>query len=105
MVAEKDKLLTGVKEEIERVKANRLDAEARTAAAYQDGFKDTPEHKDRAHHFMTASEEQLVERITKIHPEWDILFLRHSPDEVPSSAEPQSIGEAQTLVPTTGKGP
>ncbi|KAL2526665.1 hypothetical protein Adt_11719 [Abeliophyllum distichum] len=88
IVVEKDKLLTEVKEEIERVKADREDAEARTVVVYQDGFKDTPEYKDLAHHFMTAGGEQLVERIVETHPEWDILFLRYSPDEVSFSIEP-----------------
>ncbi|KAL2532296.1 hypothetical protein Adt_05647 [Abeliophyllum distichum] len=82
MVAEKDKLLIEVKEEIERVKTDRVDAKAQAVAAYQDGFESTSEYKDLAHHFMTAGEGQLVERIAKTYPEWDILFLRHFLGEV-----------------------
>ncbi|KAL2542589.1 hypothetical protein Adt_03567 [Abeliophyllum distichum] len=54
MVAEKDMLLTEAKEEIERVKVDRIDAKDRIVMAYQDGFKDTPKYKDLAHQFMTT---------------------------------------------------
>ncbi|KAL2504826.1 hypothetical protein Adt_20447 [Abeliophyllum distichum] len=104
MVAKKDKLLAEVKEEIERVKADRVDSEAWTVVVYKDGLEDTSECKDLAHHFMIIGGEQLIERITKTHSEWDILFLRHSPGEVPTSAKPQDVDEAQTLIPTTGEG-
>ncbi|KAL2490959.1 hypothetical protein Adt_26587 [Abeliophyllum distichum] len=69
MVAEKDKLLAKVKEEVGRVKVDCADAEARTVTAYQDGFEDMPEYKDLAHHFMKAGGEQLVERIAESHSE------------------------------------
>ncbi|KAL2497105.1 hypothetical protein Adt_22655 [Abeliophyllum distichum] len=108
MVAENDKLLAEAKEEIERVKADCVDADAeakaKAVAAYQDGFEDTPEYKDLAHHFMTVGGEQLVERIVETHLECDILFLRHPSGEVPSLAKPQDVGEAQILTSTTGEG-
>ncbi|KAL2542244.1 hypothetical protein Adt_03222 [Abeliophyllum distichum] len=59
MLPEKDKLLAEVKEEIERVKVDRADAEARMVAAYQDRFEDMSEYKDLAHHFITAGREDL----------------------------------------------
>ncbi|KAL2461855.1 hypothetical protein Adt_45275 [Abeliophyllum distichum] len=116
MVAEKDRLLTEVKKEIERVKADRADAEVRAVTAYHEGFKDTPEYKDLAHHFMMAGGEQLVKRIVDTHLKWDISFLRHPPndlpasedhtvDEVLSSGEPQGTGEAQNFLSTTREGP
>ncbi|KAL2505066.1 hypothetical protein Adt_20687 [Abeliophyllum distichum] len=104
MVAEKDKLLVEAKEEIERVKVDRADVEAKAVATYQDGFKNKPEYKDLAHHFMTASREQLLERIAET-PEWDILFLRHLPDEVPFLVESQDVGRAQIITPTIGECP
>ncbi|KAL2512997.1 hypothetical protein Adt_18597 [Abeliophyllum distichum] len=105
MVAEKDKLLADANEEIERVKVDYVDAEARVVVVYQDGFKDTSEYKDFAHHFMTASGEQLVEKIAESYPEWDISFLRHPPNKVCSTAKPRDMCEAQTLLLTTGEGP
>ncbi|KAL2505977.1 hypothetical protein Adt_21598 [Abeliophyllum distichum] len=54
VVVEKDSLLAEVKEEIERIKADHVDAYARAGTAYQDGFEGTPEYKDLAHHFMPA---------------------------------------------------
>ncbi|KAL2458357.1 hypothetical protein Adt_45985 [Abeliophyllum distichum] len=105
MVTEKDKLLAEAKEEVKRVKTDYAEAEARTVVAYQDGFKDMLDYKDLARHFMTAGREQLVKRIAETHLEWDISFLRHPSDKVLSSAEPQSFGEAQTLLSTTIEGP
>ncbi|KAL2526880.1 hypothetical protein Adt_11934 [Abeliophyllum distichum] len=116
MVVEKDKLLAKAKEDVERVKVDRADANVRAVAAYHDGFEDMSEYKDLAHHFMTAGGEQLVKKIMETHPEWVISFLKDPPDdlsasedhvvvEVLSSAEPQDIGEAQTLILTTGEGP
>ncbi|KAL2497846.1 hypothetical protein Adt_23396 [Abeliophyllum distichum] len=104
MIVEKDKLLTEVKEEIERVKEDRVDTEARAVAAYQDGFEGTFEYRDLAHHFMTADREQLIEMIVETHPEWDISFLRDVPGKVTTSAKLQDVGEAQILTPTPGKG-
>ncbi|KAL2480611.1 hypothetical protein Adt_33577 [Abeliophyllum distichum] len=60
IVAEKDKMLAKVKEEIGRVKADCTDTEARMVAAYQDGFEGTSEYNDLAHHFMTIGGGQLV---------------------------------------------
>ncbi|KAL2471356.1 hypothetical protein Adt_39492 [Abeliophyllum distichum] len=57
MVAEKNTLLAKAKEEVERVKTDRVDAEARAFATCQDGFEDMPNYKDLAHHFMTAGRE------------------------------------------------
>ncbi|KAL2542233.1 hypothetical protein Adt_03211 [Abeliophyllum distichum] len=59
MLAKKDKLLAEFKEEIERVKVDCSDAEARMVAAYQDRFEDMSMYKDLAHHFMTAGREDL----------------------------------------------
>ncbi|KAL2465446.1 hypothetical protein Adt_41297 [Abeliophyllum distichum] len=56
------------------------------------------EYKDLVHHFMTASVEQLVERVAETH-------LRYPLGEVPTLAEPQDVGETQILTPTTGEGP
>ncbi|KAL2474791.1 hypothetical protein Adt_35527 [Abeliophyllum distichum] len=94
MVVKKEKLLAKAKEEIERVKTDHADVEAKVVAAYHDGFEDTSKYKDLAHHFMTAGGEQLVERITETHLEWYISFLRS-----------QDVGEAQILTPTTEEGP
>ncbi|KAL2526891.1 hypothetical protein Adt_11945 [Abeliophyllum distichum] len=95
---------------------DRADAKVRAVAAYLDGFEDMSEYKDLAHHFMTVGGEQLVKKITDTYPEWVISFLKDPPDDLPasedhvvvevlSSAEPQDIGEAQTLIFTKGEGP
>ncbi|KAL2491901.1 hypothetical protein Adt_27529 [Abeliophyllum distichum] len=97
MVAKKDKMLAEVKEEIERVNVDRTDVEARTVAAYQQGFEGTSEYKDLAHHFMTSDGEQFIERIAKTHPEWDILFLRHSSGEVLSLPNPKMLTRLKLL--------
>ncbi|KAL2480447.1 hypothetical protein Adt_33413 [Abeliophyllum distichum] len=105
MVAENDRFLAEAKRAIERVKADRTDTEAKTVATYQEGFEDTPEYEDLAHHFMTAGTEQLVERIAEVHPEWDLLFLRHPPGEDPTLIKPQIPDEARGPVPTSQVGP
>ncbi|KAL2541346.1 hypothetical protein Adt_02324 [Abeliophyllum distichum] len=105
MIVEKDKLLAEVKEEIERVNADRVDAKARVVAVYQDGFEATSAYKNLVYYFMTAGGEQLIERIAETHPEWDILFLRDFPGEITTSVELQDVGEAQILAPTTREGP
>ncbi|KAL2526462.1 hypothetical protein Adt_11516 [Abeliophyllum distichum] len=69
MVAEKEKQLTEAKEEVDRVKAECADVEARVVLAYKEDFENTPEYMYPTNHFMTASREQLVERIGKTHLE------------------------------------
>ncbi|KAL2466029.1 hypothetical protein Adt_41880 [Abeliophyllum distichum] len=44
ITAEKDKFLVSAREEVEKVKAERADAEAKAVEAYQDAFVDTPEY-------------------------------------------------------------
>ncbi|KAL2474402.1 hypothetical protein Adt_35138 [Abeliophyllum distichum] len=105
MVAEKDRLLAEVRREIEQVKADRANAEAKAMVAYQEGFEDTPEYQDLAHHFMTADREQLVERIADVHPEWDLSLLRHPPSKAPTLTEPQEANEARGPIPTSQVGP
>ncbi|KAL2474607.1 hypothetical protein Adt_35343 [Abeliophyllum distichum] len=82
---EKEKSLATAKQELERVRAERADAEAMVVEVYQDAFVDTPEYQDLAQRLMTIDGEQLVERIMEINPEWDISFLRQAPTEVPAS--------------------
>ncbi|KAL2513250.1 hypothetical protein Adt_18850 [Abeliophyllum distichum] len=84
-VADNEKSLTATKLELEKVRAERADAEAKTVEAYQDAFVDTPEYQDLAHRLMTVGEEQLVERIMEAHPKWDISFLREAPAEAHAS--------------------
>ncbi|KAL2505613.1 hypothetical protein Adt_21234 [Abeliophyllum distichum] len=69
IAAEKDKLMVSTRQEMERVKAERADAEAKAVEAYQDAFVDTPEYQDLVQCLMTIGGEQLVERIMEIHPE------------------------------------
>ncbi|KAL2526463.1 hypothetical protein Adt_11517 [Abeliophyllum distichum] len=78
MVAEKDKQLTKARKEVERVKVEFADVEARVVLEYMEDFENTPEYMYPINHFMTASREQLVERIGKTHLEWDISFLRYA---------------------------
>ncbi|KAL2498208.1 hypothetical protein Adt_23758 [Abeliophyllum distichum] len=80
--ADNERLLTVTKLELEKIKAERADAEARAVEAYQDAFVDTPEYPDLAQHLMTVGGEQLVERIMEAHSEWDISFLREALAEV-----------------------
>ncbi|KAL2542812.1 hypothetical protein Adt_03790 [Abeliophyllum distichum] len=75
-----ERSLTATKLELEKIKAERADAEARTVEVYQDAFVDTPEYQDLAQRLMTG-EEQLVEWIMEAHPEWDLSFLREDPIE------------------------
>ncbi|KAL2517166.1 hypothetical protein Adt_13413 [Abeliophyllum distichum] len=43
-VVDKEKLLAAVKLELEKVRAERADAEAKVVEVYQDAFVDTPEY-------------------------------------------------------------
>ncbi|KAL2532750.1 hypothetical protein Adt_06101 [Abeliophyllum distichum] len=85
-----------MKLELEKIKAERADAEARTVEAYQDAFVDTPEYQDLTQHMMTVGGEQLVERIMEAHPEWDLSFLR----EAPAKAQIPVEETKALLVPT-----
>ncbi|KAL2486226.1 hypothetical protein Adt_30982 [Abeliophyllum distichum] len=58
--ADNEKSLTATKLELEKVKVERADAEAKAVEAYQDAFVDTPEYKDLAQCLMTVGGEQLV---------------------------------------------
>ncbi|KAL2532521.1 hypothetical protein Adt_05872 [Abeliophyllum distichum] len=99
VVAEKDKQLVEAEEEVEKVKAERADNEARAVLVYNEEFENTPEYMQLTYHFMMAGEKQLVERIGETYPKWDISFLRYAPDdltvhlapvstEVPPNSEP-----------------
>ncbi|KAL2531332.1 hypothetical protein Adt_04683 [Abeliophyllum distichum] len=59
-VADKVKSLAMAKLELERVRAERADAEAKIVEAYQDAFVDTPEYQDLVQRLMTIGREQLV---------------------------------------------
>ncbi|KAL2474559.1 Uncharacterized protein Adt_35295 [Abeliophyllum distichum] len=83
VVADKKKSLATVKLELEKVRAERKNAEAKAVEAYQDVFMDTPEYQDLAQRLMTIGKEQLVEWIMETHPEYDISFLRKAPTEAP----------------------
>ncbi|KAL2497257.1 hypothetical protein Adt_22807 [Abeliophyllum distichum] len=74
--ADNERSLTATKLELEKVKAERADAEAKAVEVYQDAFVDTPEYQDLVQCLMTVGGEQLVERIMEAHPEWDLSFLR-----------------------------
>ncbi|KAL2542654.1 hypothetical protein Adt_03632 [Abeliophyllum distichum] len=111
MVAERDKQLVMAKEDVERVKVDRADAEARTVMVYHEEFEIMSEYIELAHKFMTADGHQLVERIGETHPEWDLSFLRYPPDDLPTSEDPaaakifstadsQDTSEAQTILST-----
>ncbi|KAL2517603.1 Uncharacterized protein Adt_13850 [Abeliophyllum distichum] len=93
LAIEKERLLAEAREEMERLNADRAEAEAKAVAAYQEGSGDTPEYQDLAHHFMTTGREQLVKRISEVHPKWDLSFLRHPPGEASTFAEPSIFGE------------
>ncbi|KAL2497954.1 Uncharacterized protein Adt_23504 [Abeliophyllum distichum] len=69
VITEKDRMLVKAREEIERVKTNHADAEAKAVVVYQQGFEETFEYQDLAHYFMTAGGEELVEKINEVHPE------------------------------------
>ncbi|KAL2518970.1 Plus3 domain-containing protein [Abeliophyllum distichum] len=87
--------LSAMRLELEKIKAERTDAEARAMEAYQDTFVDTPEYQDLAQRLMTVGGEQLVERIMEAHPEWDLSFLREALVEahVPEAGPGDTLGE------------
>ncbi|KAL2497590.1 hypothetical protein Adt_23140 [Abeliophyllum distichum] len=97
LAAKKEWLLAETREEMERMKADRAEVEAKVVVAYQEGFEDTPEYQNLAHHFMTAGGEQLVERIGEVHPEWDVSFLRHPHGEASNFAKPPVSDEAPVV--------
>ncbi|KAL2466235.1 hypothetical protein Adt_42086 [Abeliophyllum distichum] len=74
VAADNERSLAMVKLELEKVRAERVEAKA--VEAYQDAFVDTPEYQDLTQRLMTVGGEQLVERIMEAHPEWDLSFLR-----------------------------
>ncbi|KAL2498710.1 hypothetical protein Adt_24260 [Abeliophyllum distichum] len=84
VVVEKEKSLVATKQELEKVRAERADADAKAVVAYQDVFMDTPEYQDLIQRLMTIGGEQLVERIMETHLEWNISFLHQAPTEVPA---------------------
>ncbi|KAL2471210.1 Plus3 domain-containing protein [Abeliophyllum distichum] len=84
-VADNEKSLAAAKLELEKVRAERADAEAKAVEAYQDTFMDTPEYQDLAWCLMTVGGEQLVEWIMEAHPEWDISFLCKAPADAHTS--------------------
>ncbi|KAL2518609.1 Uncharacterized protein Adt_14856 [Abeliophyllum distichum] len=79
--ADNERSLSAMRLELEKIKVEQADAEARAVEAYQDAFVDTPEYQDLAQRLMTVGGEQLVERIMEAHPEWDLSFLREAPAE------------------------
>ncbi|KAL2512771.1 hypothetical protein Adt_18371 [Abeliophyllum distichum] len=83
--ADNERSLTAAKLELEKVRTERADAEAKVVEAYQDAFVDTSEYQDLAQHLMTVGGEQLVERIMEAHPEWDLSFLPKAPTEARTS--------------------
>ncbi|KAL2491957.1 hypothetical protein Adt_27585 [Abeliophyllum distichum] len=93
-VVEKETSLAAVKQELERVRAER---------------GDTPDYQDFAQLLMTIGREQLVEGIMETHPEWDISFLRQAPTEAPSSeavlGDNCDGAEGQTTPLVTEEGP
>ncbi|KAL2512936.1 hypothetical protein Adt_18536 [Abeliophyllum distichum] len=82
-----DKKLAKAREEVEKVKAKCTNANARALLAYKDDFENTLEYMELSNLFMTTSGEQLAERIGKIHPEWDISFLRYAPEDLPATGD------------------
>ncbi|KAL2505558.1 Plus3 domain-containing protein [Abeliophyllum distichum] len=79
--ADNERSLSATKLELDKIKAERVDVEARVVEAYQDAFVDTSEYQDLAQRLMTVGKEQLVERIMEAHPEWDLSFLHEAPAE------------------------
>ncbi|KAL2498250.1 Plus3 domain-containing protein [Abeliophyllum distichum] len=77
-IVDNEKSLAAAKLELEKVRAERPDAEAKAVEAYQNVFMYTLEYQDLTQRLMTVGGEQLVERIMEVHPEWDISFLREA---------------------------
>ncbi|KAL2471337.1 hypothetical protein Adt_39473 [Abeliophyllum distichum] len=84
-VGDNERSLATVKIKLEKVRAERVDAEAKVVEAYQDAFVDTPEYQDLVQCLMTVGGEQLVERIMDAHPEWDLSFLCEAPAKAHTS--------------------
>ncbi|KAL2518145.1 hypothetical protein Adt_14392 [Abeliophyllum distichum] len=103
LAAENGRLLAEARKKIERIKVDCTEVEAKAVVVYQEGFKDTLEYQDLAHHCMTEGREQLAERIGEVHPEWDLSFLRHPPGGASTFAEPSVSDEA--LVVSKALGP
>ncbi|KAL2526232.1 hypothetical protein Adt_11286 [Abeliophyllum distichum] len=76
-----ERSLSAMRLELEKIKVERADAEAKAVEAYQDAFVNTPEYQDLAQRLLTVVGEQLVERIVEAHPEWGLSFLREAPAE------------------------
>ncbi|KAL2542356.1 hypothetical protein Adt_03334 [Abeliophyllum distichum] len=81
---DKEKSLATVKLELEKVKVERADVEAKVVEVYQDAFVDMPEYQDLAKRLMTICRVQLMKRIMETHPEWDIFFLHEAPVKAPA---------------------
>ncbi|KAL2512951.1 hypothetical protein Adt_18551 [Abeliophyllum distichum] len=77
-VADNERSFAAAKLELEKVRAERADAEGKAVEAYQYAFVDTPEYQDLTQRLMTVGGKQLVEQIMEAHPEWDISFLREA---------------------------
>ncbi|KAL2497614.1 hypothetical protein Adt_23164 [Abeliophyllum distichum] len=95
-----ERSLTTTKLELEKIKTEQADAEAKAVEAYQDAFVDTPEYQDLAQRLMTVGGEQLVERIMEAHPEWDLSFLREAPVE--AHASQADLGDTRVGDEATG---
>ncbi|KAL2527012.1 hypothetical protein Adt_12066 [Abeliophyllum distichum] len=102
LAAEKERLLAEAREEMEKIKADCTEVEAKVVAVYQKRFEDTPEYQDHAHHFMTAGGKQLVESIGEVHPEWDLSFLRHPPSGTSTFTKPPVSNEAPVVSEALG---
>ncbi|KAL2458536.1 hypothetical protein Adt_45866 [Abeliophyllum distichum] len=57
VITEKEKLLTAAKQELERVRDERADAEAKPVEVYHNAFVDTPEYQDLAQRLTTIGGE------------------------------------------------
>ncbi|KAL2475226.1 hypothetical protein Adt_35962 [Abeliophyllum distichum] len=56
-VSKKDKQLANAREDVEKVKAERTNADERVVLVYKKEFENTPEYMKLDHRFMTASGE------------------------------------------------
>ncbi|KAL2505252.1 Uncharacterized protein Adt_20873 [Abeliophyllum distichum] len=63
VATDNERSLSAMRLELEKIKAERADAEVGAVDAYQDAFVDTPEYQDLEQYLMTVGGEQLVERI------------------------------------------
>ncbi|KAL2513164.1 hypothetical protein Adt_18764 [Abeliophyllum distichum] len=98
--ADNERLLSATKLELEKIKAKRVDVEARAVEAYQDAFVDTPEYQDLVQRLMTMGGSIWWSESWK--PIWSgiFLFFARPPPKLmyPRLIQAIPVGETKALL-------